>query len=484
MPGFQDYTNVPSQLPVVPKNTSGIQLHDYQEYARHWILTHPGCGLFLPMGMGKSISTLSAMADMNPNGHVLVIAPKNVSRSTWQDEINKWGLYLRTRSFVINEKTGKDLTRKRRLERYAEIQTAPPTMYFINRELVCDLVKHMPVINGRPVWYFPVVIADELQSFKNYKSERFKALKRVRPCISNFIGLTGTPTPESLMDLWSEIYLMDMGQRLGPTITAYRNRWFHPTLYANGYPVRWEPNPGAEEQIYAAISDIVISMKNTLPLPPLTYNNIWAYLDEDEMKTYKDFAKTQVFDSGGLEITAANSAVLQNKLSQMASGALYTDAKTRSYVRIHEKKLDLLEYVLNNSDPPVMVAYYFQSDLDMIRGRFPDAKVFDGSPQMTQDWNDKKIPLMLIQPAGSGRGSNLQFGGHVLVWYTVSWNLEDYQQCNARLHRQGQTEPTVIHHLLVHGTIDEKILKSIDKKDFSQAALMDAVRATMDITFA
>lgn len=475
---------LPGQLPVVPKNEAGIPMHDYQEYARHWILTHPGCGLFLTMGLGKTRTTLAALYDLNPNGHVLVIAPKNVARGTWQDEIDKLNLCLRTRSFVIDEKTGKDLSRKKRLERYAEIQTAPPTIYFINRELVTDLVKNMPVINGRPIWYFPVVVADELQSFKSHQAARFKALKRVRPCITNFIGLTGTPTPEGLMDLWAQVYLMDMGQRLGKTITEYRNRWFHPTVYANGYPVKYEPNEGAEEQIYAAISDIVISMKSNLNLPPVTYNNIWAYLDKDEMERYKDFAKTQVFQDGDVEITAVNAAVLQNKLSQMASGALYTDAKTHTYQKVHEKKLDLLEYVLGNTDPPVMVAYYFQSDLDMILNRFPSAKVFDGTPQMTKEWNEKRIPMMLIQPASSGRGSNLQFGGHTMVWYTLPWNLEDYLQCNARLYRQGQTEPTVIHHLMVHGTIDEKILKSIERKDMSQTELMNAVQATIDLAFA
>lgn len=455
------------------------QLHDYQNYAKQFIMTHNGSGLFLDMGLGKSLITLAALWDLNPNHHVLIIAPKNVARNTWIDEMKKWGYQFRTKSFIVDE-NDKELSRKKRLQLYEEVPTAPPTVYFINRDLVTDLVKHMPIINKQPVWYFPTVIVDELQSFKSYKSERFKALQRVRPCISRFVGLTGTPTPKDLQDLWAEIYLMDGGQRLGPNITAYRDRWFNPGRHMNGYPIEWIPKPNAEKEIYDLISDIVISMKNTLPLPPVTYTTTYVYMSDDEKTLYKQFVKTQVLElENDITVIAANAGILQMKLSQMASGAIYTDTD-HHYQIIHKRKLEQCEYIINNTGSPVLIAYHFQSDKEMLLDYFPNAVNFDGSNAMKTAWNNREIPIMLIQPASSGHGLNIQDGGHTLIWYTIPSSLEEYLQCNKRLHRQGQKEPVIIHHLLTANTVDDKLLANINRKDMNQQALLDAVKATID----
>lgn len=461
-----------------------VNLHDYQKFAHDFIVSRPYAGLFLDMGMGKTLTTLSAVYDLNPHGHVLVIAPKNIARSTWLDEIEKWRLPIRTKSFIVTE-DDKPISKKKRLELYAEAKTAPPTMYFINRELVTDLVRNVPD------WCFPVVIIDEAQSFKSYASERFKALKRVRPKIERLIELTGTPAPNGLMDLWSQIYLLDQGERLGSTITAYRNEFFYPGMIVNGYPVKWIPKPGAEDEIYRRISDLVISMKNTaLTLPPLTFNNVFVHMEPKEQKLYdkmkKDFVLSFADESdpeNKTEIIAANSAVLSAKLRQMASGALYTDEQ-HNYTIIHRRKLEHIAYLLRGTFSPVLIAYHFHTDKIMLETYLTalgfDVRTFDGSNAMYRAWNAGQIPIMLLHPASAGHGLNFQTGGHTLIWYTIPWSLEEYQQCNARLYRQGQTEPVVIHHILTKGTIDEKVLKSIDTKDMSQAKLIDAVLAEFE----
>lgn len=468
-----------SQLPCDSYNI--VQLHDYQKFAHDFILTHPYAGLFLDMGMGKTLTTLSALYDMNPNGNVLIVAPKNIARSTWLDEIAKWKLPLRTRSFVVNEKD-RPLSKAKRHELYEEAQTAPPAIYFINRELVCDLVEHTKH------WCYPIVVLDEAQSFKTYNSARFKALKKVRPQIQRLIELTGTPSPNGLMDLWSQIYLLDEGERLGRTITAYRNRFFYPGMIVNGYPVKWTPKPGAEQEIYELISDLVISMKNTaLTLPPLTMNNVYVYMEPKEKKLYDEMKKeyvlsfkTGVAEDDVVDVIAANAAVLSAKLRQMASGALYVD-DAHNYRIIHRRKLEHVAYLLRSTSSPVIIAYHFQTDKIMLETYLTslgfDVQPFDGSAGMIRAWNAGQIPVMLLQPASAGHGLNLQDGGHTLIWYTIPWSLEEYQQTNARLYRQGQTDPVVIHHILTKGTIDEQVLRAIDKKDMSQSQLIDAVMA-------
>lgn len=461
-------------------------LHPYQQFAKDFIIQHPKCGLFLDMGLGKTLITLSALMEIKPQGHILVIAPKNIARSTWLDEIAKWQIPVHTKSFIIDE-NGKKLSKEKRLALYESVPSEPPAMWFINRELVADLIKHMPIINKKPVWYFPTVIIDELQSFKSHDSIRFKALKSVSNCITRFIGLTGTPTPKGPMDLWAEIYLMDNGKRLGKNITAYRNTFFLPGRIVNGYPIEWIPKPDAEQEIYNRIKDLVISLKNTnLTLPPITYNNIFVYLSDSESKVYKKLLKTQVlaFDNGD-KIVAQNAAVLTAKLSQMASGAIYTN-ENHDYKIIHKHKLEQCEYIINNTDSPVLIAYHFKSDKEMLINYFKDvdidAQVFDGSPEMIHKWNNKKLPVMLIQPASAGHGLNLQQGGHTLIWYTIPWSLEEYLQTNARLYRQGQTEHVMIHHLLTYDTIDKHILDVLEKKDASEQALLEAVLQTIEET--
>lgn len=456
-------------------NIATPPMHDYQKYAMNFIITHPYCGLFLEMGMGKTYTTLMALSNLNLKSHVLVIAPKNIARSTWIDEIEKWQIPFRTKSLIVKP-NGKNFTKKERLAIYQQVLNDPPTVYFINRELIPDLVSNLPV------WPFPNVVIDESQSFKTYNSKRFKALKSIRPFVERMILLTGTPTPNGLMDLWSQIYLLDQGYRLGNFITRFREQYFYPTLYVQGHPVGWELKSGAETEIYRRISDIVISMKNTkLQLPELTMNNVYVHMNESEMKLYQRMKKDQVltFDKVG-DVTAVNAAVLAAKLSQMASGALYTDEK-HDFKIIHKKKLEQVAYILRNLDSPAIIAYHFQSDLIMLENYLKDVGIdayrFDGSPEMIHAWNNGTIPVMLLQPASAGHGLNLQQGGHTLIWYTMPWSLEEYLQCNARLYRQGQSEHTVIHHILCKGTIDERIHNILQKKDASQSALIEAVKA-------
>ena len=455
-----------------------ITLHPYQEQAKEFVKSRPAAGLFLGMGCGKTAITLQTLYEMNPSCNVLVIAPKTIARSTWLDEIEKWGFPFKTKSFIVNDK-GRQYLKKDRLKAYAEAVEATKNndfyIYFINNELVADLVE-----NIKP-WIFPFVVIDECQSFKTPSSKRFKALKKVRPFISKLVELTGTPSPNGLMDLWAQIYLIDKGQRLGSSITQYRNAFFKPTAYINGYtPIGWQALPGAKEEIYKRIKDCVISVENTsLNLPPLTMNNVNVTMEPDEQKLYDEMKKELVLTLDGQDIIAANAAVLSAKLSQMASGALYLD-DSHNYKVIHQSKLEMLEDMLSNIDTPTLVAYHFKSDKEMILNYLTKHKhkvyAFNGEPDMVHAWNRKEIPVMLLQPQSAGHGLNLQDGGSTLIWYTVPWSLEGYLQTNARVYRQGQTEPTVIHHLLTKNTIDARILSALQRKDLSEQELLNAVK--------
>ena len=350
--------------------------------------------------------------------------------------------------------------------------------------MIPDLVN-WHIENQKP-WPFQTVVIDELQSFKSHKSERFRAMKKMSPYIKRFIGLTGTPVPNGLTDLWAEIYLMDNGQRLGKNITAYHTRFFNPGLIKDNQILTWNPKWDAEEAIYDLISDLVISVQNpNLKLPDVTYNNVYCHLSDEEMDMYKEFKKEQILElqsehGDEIVIEASNAAVLCGKLSQMASGTLYLEDK-KSYQVIHQRKLEQLEYIIENTTSPVLVAYHFKSDKEEIT-KYLESKGYkpqtlDGSPDMIHNWNDGKIPVMLIQPASCGHGINLQYGGHTLVWYTIPWSLEHYIQTCGRIARQGQPKPVVIHHLLTKGTIDSRILNAIEKKDTSEKALLEAISA-------
>lgn len=477
----------------------------YQQCAKDFALNTPYCGLFLDCGLGKTLITLSVIDELIKNhklsGHVLIIAPKNIARSTWVDEIRKWDFDFRYKSLLVDEK-GKELSKKKREQLYLEALNAPQTIYFINRELIPSMINFYVDRTVKPYgrynftqgWIFKMIVIDELQSFKSYKSQRFNALKTIMPDVMKFIGLTGTPTPNGLEDLWSEIYLMDRGLRLGKNITTYRNAFFNPGMIANGYPVKYIPKRGAEQEIYNRVKDIVISMKNThLNLPPITYNDVYVYMSDDEYDLYKSFAKEKILDiDEDIQIVASNAAILTAKLSQMASGAIYLPDETNkksdiaAYQVIHERKLEQLGYIIQNTDSPVLVAYHFKSDKDMIcrylnaSKNSPNAVVFDGSPEMLSEWNQGKIPVLLIQPASAGHGLNFQEGGHTLIWYTISWSLEEYIQTISRLQRQGQTKPVIVHHIMTAKTIDKRILNNVLEKDADEQNLLEAIRLTID----
>lgn len=478
-------TNPNTTKPIAQNPNMMIPLHDYQNYAKQWVIDHPYCGLFLKMGLGKTSIVLEALYELNPTSHVLVIAPKAIARCTWVNEIKKWNIPMRTQSLIVNAR-GNKLTKKQRDKIYASIPTALPTVYFINREMVTKLTKQFPGAS----WPFKTVIIDESQSFKSYKSERFKAMKEVRPFINRLVLLTGSPTPKGMEDIWAQIWLLDMGKRLGPNITAFRNKYFTPGLFINGYTATWNIIPGAEQDIYDKIQDLVISMKNDkIKLPALTFNNIYAEMTDKEFKKYKQLMKTSVLElKNGEKIEASNAAVLTAKLSQMASGAIYDDpdSKNHSFEIIHKHKLELCEYIINNTNGCVLIAYHFISDKQMLLDYFKEvdipAVVFDGSPEMERAWNQKQYPVMLIQPASCGFGLNLQDGGETLIWYTLPWSLEHYEQTNARIYRQGQKNPVIIHHLMTKKTIDTKILYALQKKDVSQTELINAIEAVIEDT--
>lgn len=467
-------------------------LMPHQEVVKDWIVQHPKCGIFLTMGGGKSLCTLSALAEVRPAGHILVVAPINIARSTWVDEIQKWGFPLRAKSLIVND-NDKKLTKAKRLERYRDIFADPPTMYFINVDLIDDLVENMPTqkVEGKKVtmWPFQTVIIDESQTLKNGSSVRFKALKKVAPATVRFIELTGTPTPNGLMDLWSQVYLLDGGLALGATLTEYRERFFVPSLIMNNRPVRWEPRPGAEEEIYALVRHKVMSAQNTkIPMPDVSIDDISVVLDRDTLEAYKDFTKELVLDlaspdplnPGTVTITADNAAILYGKQLQFASGTMYTD-EHHNFAVIHEEKLAMADYLIrNNGGSPVLIAYKYQSDraqlLKYLAAAGHDVQAFDGSRDMIARWNAGSIPVMLLQPASAGHGLNLQDGGHTLIWYTLPDSLEHYQQTNARLARMGQQHPVQIWRLIAKGTRDEKMPRMLERKDLVQRGLLDAVR--------
>lgn len=465
-------------------------LHDYQEKAADFAMTHPKCGLFLDLGLGKTLTTLAVLERVYTRepGHILIIAPKSIAKATWSAEIEKWGINIPYKSFIVNEK-GKKLSKKKRLEAYQDALTNPvKTIYFINRELLSDLIENSPRSGNAIIWAFQTIVIDELQSFKSSDSKRFKALKSVMPAVNRFIGLTGTPTPNGIEDIWSQIYLMDGGARLGKNITAFRNSFMQPG-YRNpqGIVCSWNPNPGAEDIIYNLISDIVISMKNTnLKLPPVAFIDDYVYMSDDEMKLYKQFVKDEVLEFAPDEIaTAANAAVMSAKLQQLASGAIYTvnedGLSTGHYTAIHEQKLERLKYIRENSDDNILVSYFFKSDADMIMKYFKDndmpCEMFDSSraDEYLKRWNNNEIPTLLIQPSSAGFGLNFQYGGHTLVWYTLPFNLENYLQTIGRVYRQGQSKTVYIHRIMTDKTIDVQVLKALTEKDANMKRLLDAV---------
>ena len=443
--------------------------HDYQQFATEFVLEHPYCGLILDMGLGKSVITLTALWDLVLDrfdcGRVLVIAPKRVAEDTWPKELAKWDhLKGLTYSLVM----GSEKQRREALQKRA-------FLYIINRENVAWLVD-----NCR--WNFDTIVIDELSSFKSSKAQRFRALKKVRPLVKRVIGLTGTPSPNSLIDLWPQIYLLDMGQRLGRFITHYRERFFVPDKRNQEMVYSYKPREGAEDRIYELIGDICISMKATdhLNMPPLISNRVEVSLGQQERKVYDALRKDMIVKLKDGEIDAVNAASLSGKLLQMAGGAVYdTEGRT---LRIHDKKLDVLEDLIEAANgKPLLVAYWYKHERDRIQERFRVREIL--TTKDIDDWNAGRIPVALLHPAAVGHGINLQQGGSTLIWFGLTWSLELYQQTNARLWRQGQQHAVVIQHLVTTGTHDEDVMRALERKDMGQAALIEAVKARMEVSY-
>lgn len=438
--------------------------HNYQQFATDFILNQSICCLMLDMGLGKTVITLTALwqlaLDSFDVSRVLVIAPKRVAEDTWPKELAKWEhLTGLTSSLVLGSAT----ERKAALQRKA-------FLYIINRENVAWLVKNH-------YWDFDMVVIDELSSFKSNKAERFKAMKKVRPMVTRIVGLTGTPAPNTLMDLWPQMYLMDMGRRLGRFIGGFRDRFFLPDKRNREIIYSYKPREGAEDAIYALISDICISMKaaDYLDMPERIDNRIEVSMSPKERKLYDDFQKDMVLSIGDEELDAVNAAVLSNKLLQMANGAVYGEDK--KVIPIHDRKLDALEDLVEAANgKPLLVAYWYKHDLQRIKARFKNARCIDTAKDI-DNWNAGQIPLALIHPASAGHGLNLQDGGCTIVWFGLTWSLELYQQLNARLWRQGQKHTVIIHHIVTKGTHDEDVMRALENKDTRQSALIEAVRA-------
>lgn len=442
--------------------------HEYQAYAISHIESHKEAALFLDMGLGKTVITLTAINELAFDffevSKVLVIAPLRVARDTWPAEIQKWD-HLKLLSYSVA--VGSVEERRKALWKKALV-------YIINRENVDWLVNQ----SGLPFDYDMVVI-DELSSFKSGKARRFRSLLKVRPKAKRIVGLTGTPSGNGLMDLWAEFKLLDMGKRLGRFITRYREAFFLPDKRNQQIIFSYKPKPEAAKRIYGLISDMTISMKSVdfLDMPPLVTNVIPVELSEKERRQYELLKADMVLSLGDQEIDAKNAAALSGKLLQMANGAVYDE--DGEVISIHDRKLDALEDVIEGANgKPVLVAYWFRHDLERMKKRFIGLREIRSSKDIT-DWNEGKIAVAAIHPASAGHGLNLQQGGSMLAWFGLTWSLELYQQTNARLWRQGQKDMVIIHHIVTKGTIDEQVMRALKRKDRTQVALIDAVKANL-----
>lgn len=443
--------------------------HEYQKHAIDKILTTPAVGLFLDMGLGKTSITLTAIEELLFDSfeaeRVLVIAPLRVAEDTWSRESEKWDHLKHLR---ISKILGPQKRRKEALKAEADI-------YVINRENVVWLVDEL----GNK-WNFDTVVIDELSSFKSSSAKRFKALKRVRPLMKRVIGLTGTPAPNSLIDLWPQVYLLDRGQRLGQTISGYRDRYFIPGKRDGHIVYEWNQKKESEENIYQAISDICISMKaeDWLDMPERINRSVYVKFDTETEEKYKTLEKELLLPLVDTEISASSAAVLSNKLLQMANGAVYDEDKVMQ--EIHDLKLKALEEIIDTSNgQPVLVFYWYKHDLARIQKKIKGARMLKTDEDITE-WNKGNIPILLAHPASAGHGLNLQAGGNIIVWFALTWSLELYQQANARLYRQGQENNVIVHHLVTEGTVDEDVMLALEGKAEGQDALLEAVKARIE----
>lgn len=443
-----------------------MQLRPYQKYAVERIIENPKIALFLDMGLGKTVTTLTAIEELIYDrfeiARVLVIAPLRVADSVWSTERDQWE---HLHDLRVSKVLGSSSKRLRALQEESDI-------YVVNRENVPWLVEFYGIN-----WPFDMVVIDESSSFKNAQSKRFKALRRVQAKIHRMVELTGTPSPNGLMDLWSQIYLLDKGTRLGSTIGEYRRRWFTPGAGQGHVVYEWIPRENADKEIQKAISDICVSMRTEdyLSLPPVIYNQVKVQLTPEAQRTYKKLERDLVVSLPDTDIEASTAGALSGKLLQMASGAVYDE---EGNVReIHDAKLAALEELAEtNEHKPVLVFYWFKHDLSRLLNRFPKARKLDTADDI-KDWNAGKIQMLLVHPASAGHGLNLQYGGSIIVWFSLTWSLELYQQANKRLHRSGQKNTVIIHHLIAEGTIDTEVMKALSEKKAGQDAMLEALKA-------
>lgn len=456
-------------------------LHDYQKACVKHIINTTHCGVFLEMGLGKTVSTLTAinalMYDYCEVDSVLIIAPKRVAESVWQEEAEKWD---HLKHLTFSKIIGSAQKRMEALKTKANI-------HIISR----DNVAWLCALFGGSKLPFEMIVVDELSSFKNYGSQRFKSLKTAQPYFKRFVGLTGTPAPNGLIDLWPQIYLMDRGTRLGKTITAYRERFFRPGKTNGAVVYTYELLSESEKQIHEKIKDICISMKTEdyLKMPFRTDNFIELRMPEELEEKYEDFEEEKVMElieeadgtgEPGVEISALNAAALSNKLLQFANGAIYDEEK--NVHEIHDIKLNALKDIVEDANgQPVLVAWTFQHDRDRILKALKAYKPRElKKPEDIKDWNAGKIRVLLAHPASAGHGLNLQAGGSIIVWFGQTWSLELYQQFNARLYRQGQQNHVIINHLVIKNSYDEDVIKALRRKNIGQNALMDSIKAKID----
>lgn len=441
--------------------------YEYQRHAIGWILDHPACGLFLEMGLGKTVVTLTAidalLCDRFEVTRVLVVAPLRVAATVWAEEAAKWDHLRHLR--VVKVLGG-------RAERVAAL-AQDADVYVVNRENVPWLVLQYPP----GAWPFDMVVLDELSSFKCVTAARFKAMRRVRGNVARIVGLTGTPTPNGLIDLWSQVYLLDMGERLGKTLGGYRTRYFNAGQRNARVVFNYVPKPEAPAAIYAKLGDLCVSMTaaDYLSLPDRLDHVVDVALPPAARAAYDALEREMVLPLADGVITAQTAAVVAVKLLQMANGAVYDG--DRAVHETHTAKLDALTDLIEAANGHAVLIYYaYQHDAVRIQARFPDARLLRDAQDVT-DWNAGDAPLMLAHPDSAGHGLNLQQGGHIVIWFGLTWSLEKYQQANARLHRQGQTMPVTVYHLVARGTLDEDVMRVLAGKAARQDALIEAVRA-------
>lgn len=441
-------------------------LHDYQDYCVNFILSHDSSALLLDMGLGKTLISLTAikeLKDFDLLGKCLIIAPLTVAKDTWPKEIEKWDHLKGLSSSLI---IGSKKQRLAALEAEADIS-------IINKENFVWLTENYK-------WDFDTVVIDELSGFKATNTKRFKAMRKVRPKVKRMVGLTGTPAPNSLLDLWPQMYTVDRGESLGKSVTRFRETFFYPAQ-SNGHIVyQWALKEGAEERIYDKIAKNTVSMraKDYLNLPERVDNVIEVELSNKEKHQYRQLKRDFILEIANQEIMAPNTASLGNKLLQLAQGAMYTTDK--AVLNIHERKKEALDRIIEEANgQPILVFYWFKFDKERLLAWYPQAQEL--STDKITAWNNGAIPIMIAHPASSGHGLNLQAGGHLIVWYGMNWSAEYYAQANARLDRQGQKNSVIVHHIITKATEDERALQVVQGKITQQEALMEAVKAEMEV---